>query len=383
MNVTEKLPAGAVEGEIVRAFSEWAKYAAITFTPSANATAHQTIAVLFATGPHGDGYPFQGTTVLAHTFYPFPVNPEPIAGDMHFNDAQSWHIGTRLDLYSVALHETGHALGLGHSDKPGDVMYPYYRMHTTLMPNDITSLLELYAARDAAPNPNPAPPAAPPVSPLVLAVIAPPSSTTASYIAISGTTSGGSGNVQVSWTASGGWSGVAQGSSNWLIPSIPLSAGNNIVTITAQDSQKNLVTSSVAISYQPQNPPPANPTPPSPNPPAPNPPPPNPPPNPPPGNPNPSPGPDTTPPSLTILSPANSNYSTTSSSLVVSGTATDNVGVASVTWASSNGGSGTASGTNNWSTPSIPLYLGATTIVITAADAAGNTSWRSLTVTRN
>jgi hypothetical protein len=44
---------------------------------------------------------------------------------------------------------------------------------------------------------------------------------------------------------------------------------------------------------------------------------------------------------------------------------------------------GTANGTTNWSTPPIPLYIGDTTIVITAADAAGNTSWRSLTVTRN
>jgi hypothetical protein len=59
------------------------------------------------------------------------------------------------------------------------------------------------------------------------------------------------------------------------------------------------------------------------------------------------------------------------------------VGVTSVTWATSNGDSGTASGTTNWSTSAIPFYIGATTIIITAADAAGNTSWRSLTVTRD
>lgn len=373
-NVTAQLPAAAAEAEIVRAFSEWAGVVQVTFTPSNNPDGDQTIAVLFATGAHGDGYPFVGTAVVGHTFYPFPVNPEPIAGDMHFNDAQTWQIGSGIDLFSVALHQTGHALGLGHSDVPGDVMYPYYRMHTVLMPDDIAAVQELYAAVSAAPSPSPAPAPEPdPASgnPLLLAVIAPPSSTTASSISISGTVSGGTGSVQVSWTSSNGTSGTAQGSSNWIIPTIPLSAGSNVITITAADSLMNLVTCSVTVSDQPTSPAPS-PTP-SPNPPAPNPPP----------SPNPPSGPDTTPPSLTILSPATNNYSTSASTLVVSGTATDNVGVTSVTWATSNGDSGTASGTTNWSTSAIPFYIGATTIIITAADAAGNTSWRSLTVTRD
>jgi hypothetical protein len=377
-DVTAKLPAGSAEAEIARAFSEWANVVQVTFTPADNPNADQTIGILFATGAHGDGYPFLGTSVLAHTFYPFPVNPEPIAGDMHFNDAETWQIGSGIDMFSVALHETGHTLGLGHSDVPGDVMYPYYRMHTVLMPNDIAAVQELYAAPSTASNPSPSPAPAPaPASPLLLAVATPPSSTTASSISISGTVSGGSGSVQVSWTSSSGASGVAQGSSNWIIPTIPLSAGGNVITITAQDSLMDVSTYGVTVSYQPASPAPA----PSPTP-SPNPPPstPNPPPTP---SPNPPSGPDTTPPSLTILTPATNNYSTSASSLVVSGTGTDNVGVTSVTWATSNGTTGTASGTTNWSTPAIPLYVGSTTIVITASDAAGNTTWRSLTVTRD
>ncbi len=381
-NVTVQLPAGSAEAEIARAFSEWANVVQVTFTPSDNPNADQTIGILFATGAHGDGYPFLGTSVLAHTFYPFPVDPEPIAGDMHFNDAETWQIGSGVDLFSVALHETGHALGLGHSDVPGDVMYPYYRMHTVLMPNDIAAVQELYAAPITASNPSPSPAPAPtpapaPASPLLLAVTAPPGSTTASSISITGTVSGGSGSVQVSWTSSNGASGVAQGSSNWIIPTVPLSTGSNIITIKAQDSLMDVVTYGVTVSYQPPSPAPS----PSPTP-SPNPPPatPNPPPAP---SPNPPSGPDTTPPSLTILTPATSNYSTSDSSLVVTGTATDNVGVASVTWATSNGTTGTASGTTNWSTPAIPLYVGSTTIVITASDAAGNTTWRSISVTRD
>jgi Matrixin len=373
-DMTAQLPADSVQTQLARAFSQWSNAVQVTFTPASDPNGDQTIGILFATGAHGDGYPFIGTSVLAHTFYPFPVNPEPIAGDMHFNDAQTWRIGSRVDLYSVALHEAGHSLGLGHSDVPGDVMYPYYRMHTVLMPNDIAAARELYAATVTTSSPSPAPAPAPdpsptpaPSSPLLLAVIAPPSTSPATPISISGTVSGGTGSVQVYWNATSGAFGTAQGSSNWTIPTIPLIAGSNTITITAEDSLMNVVPYAVAVSYQPASPTPA-PAPPSPNPPTP--------------TPTPS-GPDTTPPSLTILSPATTNYYTSASALMVSGTATDNVGVASVTWATSNGTSGIATGTTNWSTSAIPLYIGSTTIVITASDAAGNSSWRSLTVTRD
>jgi len=230
-----------------------------------------------------------------------------------------------------------------------------------LKPKGTVAPQESYASSSTPASPNPpAPgPASATASPLLLAVITPPSFTTVSSLSISGTASGGSGTVEVSWTSSNGASGVAQGASNWVIPSIPMRTGSNIITITAKDSLMDQLTSGVTVSYQPASPAPS-PTP-APNPPS---------------------GPDTTPPSLTILTPATSNYSTSEDSLVVNGTATDNVEVASVTWATSNGNSGTATGTSNWSTPAIPLYIGSTTIVITASDAAGNTTWRSLTVTR-
>ena len=36
------------------------------------------------------------------------------------------------------MHEIGHVLGLGHSERPDDIMSPYYsKSRTTLSPNDI------------------------------------------------------------------------------------------------------------------------------------------------------------------------------------------------------------------------------------------------------
>ncbi|HYL76564.1 MAG TPA: matrixin family metalloprotease [Bryobacteraceae bacterium] len=356
INLTTKLPTDAVESEIVRAFAEWSKYAKLTFTPADGAASGRTIAVLFASGAHGDPYPFTGSGgALAHTFYPFPVNPEPVAGDMHLNNDESWRIGADVDLFSVALHETGHALGLGHSDSPGDVMYPYYRKHTALMPDDIAAVLELYAAQDGMPGPNPPPPPPNPVPvPLALSFQIPASPTTAASLALSGTTSGGDGTVQVSWSTNVGSSGSAQGSATWSIAIIPLSIGDNVITVTARDSKQNQVVRSFTITRSAPSPAP---------------------------NPTPA-GTDTTPPTLTIVTPSLTNVSTSASSLIVSGTAHDNVGVAAVTWSTSNDDSGNASGTDNWTTAPIPLYIGTTTIIIRAKDAAGNTSWRSLTVTR-
>jgi hypothetical protein len=55
--------------------------------------------------------------------------------------------------------------------------------------------------------------------------------------------------------------------------------------------------------------------------------------------------------------------------------------VVSVTWSTSNGKSGVASGTTSWSAV-VPLLIGNTTVTIRAYDAAGNSGWRSLTVVR-
>ncbi len=272
-SLTAKLEANAARGEIERAFREWEKYGNVTLTPGDAPDSPRTVTVGFFQGAHGDGLPFDGPGgSLAHTYYPAPPNPEPVAGDMHLDADEDWHIGGSIDLYTVVLHETGHALGLGHSDQPGAVMYPYYRLAAGLTTEDITAIQNVYGP--AVKSGGAAPPVTPPVVP-------PP-------------------------------------------------------------------------------PPPPPPNPPPPTPPA---------------------APDRTPPALRIASPATNTVVTTASSIAIGGSASDDTGVVSVKWTTSTGDSGLAAGTASWSA-TVPLYVGNTVVVVRAYDAAGNSAWRALTVTR-
>jgi len=88
---------------------------------------------------------------------------------MHLDDDEDWHTAS-IDLFSVVLHEAGHALELAHSDRPGAMMYPYYHVTTGLTDDDIAGIGALYgttaAARPPPSNPpTPTPPANPPANP--------------------------------------------------------------------------------------------------------------------------------------------------------------------------------------------------------------------------
>src|SRR5262249_19477278 len=84
-------------------------------------------------------------------------------------------------------------------------------------------------------------------------------------------------------------------------------------------------------------------------------------------------------PTVTITSPTSaSTYSTSSTVLTLGGTAADNVGVTQVTWATSRGASGTATGTTNWTASGIPIQLGPNVLTVTAQDAASDTPTSAL-----
>ena len=94
------------------------------------------------------------------------------------------------------------------------------------------------------------------------------------------------------------------------------------------------------------------------------------------------PPPDETAPSVSILSPTSGDsYQAEQATLTLSGSARDEGGIDQVSWSTSTGQSGTASGTTEWSVSGITLQEGTNTINVTALDAAGNAGTDTLTVT--
>ncbi len=94
------------------------------------------------------GYNFGSSSDwLASTFYPPSINNYSVAGDVAFNTGYTFHIGSTYDLFTVAVHEIGHALGLACSGVSSSVMYATYGgAFLGLNSDDIAGIRSIYSA---------------------------------------------------------------------------------------------------------------------------------------------------------------------------------------------------------------------------------------------
>ncbi|KAJ4874724.1 matrix metalloproteinase [Raphanus sativus] len=144
-----------VKSVFARAFGRWSDVTALSFT-NVESFSSSDITIGFYTGDHGDGEPFDGVLgTLAHAF-------SPPSGKFHLDADENWVVSGDLDsflsvtaavdLESVAVHEIGHLLGLGHSSVEESIMYPTIttgKRKVELTSDDVEGIQYLYGA-----NPN-------------------------------------------------------------------------------------------------------------------------------------------------------------------------------------------------------------------------------------
>src|SRR5208337_11452 len=90
-----------------------------------------------------------GTGALGETFLPPPFNGGTDAGDIFLNSnpIATWNINSAYDLETVAIHEFGHALGLGESQITTACMYGYYNgTKQSLTSDDIKGIQSVWGA---------------------------------------------------------------------------------------------------------------------------------------------------------------------------------------------------------------------------------------------
>jgi hypothetical protein len=162
-----------------------------------------------------------------------------------------------------------------------------------------------------------------------------------SAINLAGTAADDGTIVRVAWSTNRGQSGTADGTTSWTIQGLTLLSGENVITVTADDEAGNTGNASVTVTLDDEDP------------------------------------------SLSLVAPVpDGMLAVTQATVAVSGTADDNIGLDRVEWSTDQGQSGTATGTEEWQIPSLPLALGTNVLTVTVYDLVGNTASASLTFTR-
>jgi len=141
------------------ALNLWGQHASITNLGQVADSGAQVGAPESLNGHIGDiraaGFFFDGPGGgLAHALQPATESMgTTFGGDVHFDIGENWTNGGGggTDFLTVAIHELGHSLGLGHSSTTASVMYfAYQGTQHNLFRDDIIGIQEIYGADFAA-----------------------------------------------------------------------------------------------------------------------------------------------------------------------------------------------------------------------------------------
>lgn len=130
------------DGALQDAFDRWEEVAAIDFTYSASTSVDVNVSM----GSLG------GSTVGLASFSYFDTSPLDTIFDasVTLDSDETWapYGGGALDFFSVALHEIGHVLGLGHVNDTSEIMNPFISTDV-LGDGDISGVQFLYGTGGA------------------------------------------------------------------------------------------------------------------------------------------------------------------------------------------------------------------------------------------